>query len=214
MLTQGLEDWLLWAWVVVVAGGIVAAIATRLLRPTSLPHLPLRHVAAAALIGSIGWMALMSLPSTLLQFTSSVGQIATASDSPPYLPYTVAAIAMIAASAIAVLGILRRKPWGIVLGAGMAVAHVGTSVLGTIAWLSFMDQVSGDEGNLIVYAGTYVLGAVPALVAIALLLWPARGRALRSAGDREAADGIIDADSEAAREIDWPDWNAPAERRT
>jgi hypothetical protein len=203
---------MLWGWIALVAGGIVAAVVTRLLWPTGMSELHLRHVAGATLIGVVGWMALLWLPSTLIQLTSPISRLPDAGGTSPYGPYVLAAIAVVVGSAVAVIGILRRKRWGTVLGVGMAAAYVGTSILGAVGWLAVMGQATGYGGILMVYGAVYLLGAVPALVAIALLLWPARGRASTPAGDREAADGIIDADSEAARGIDWPEWNAPAER--
>lgn len=214
MPTEGVADWMLWGWIAVVAGGIVAAVVTRVLWPTGMSGLHLRHVAGATLIGVVGWMALLWLPSTLIQLTSPISRLPDAGGTSPYGPYVLAAIAVVVGSAVAVIGILRRKRWGTVLGVGMSAAYVGTSILGAVGWLAVMGEATGDGGILIVYGAVYLLGAVAALVAIALLVWPSGGRDLALHSRREADAGIIDVDSQAARDVEWPEWDTPSERRT
>jgi hypothetical protein len=80
--------------------------------------------------------------------------------------------------------------------------------------LGFVDEFSQADITFRVYAATNALSAAPALVAIVLLLAPLlRSRAGRSTAS-EGEDGIIDVDSQAARDVEWPEWDTPSERRT
>ena len=221
MIALGLQGWLLWAWVALVAAGLAAAMIARVVQPGTRPTLPLRHVAAATLVAVLGWQALLMLPSTVLQFASLSPEIGGPTDQSANQAWMAAAIVHIVAALIAVVAILRRRPWGTVLGIGVAVANVGINAIGTISMLGFVDEFSQTDITFRVYAATNALSAVPALAAIVLLLAPLlRRRAGHSERGRrgdtasELEDGIIDADSQAAQDVEWPEWDAPAERRT
>jgi hypothetical protein len=221
MIALGLQDWLLWAWVAVVAAGLVAAVVARVVHPGTRPTLPLRHVAAATLIAILGWQALLMLPSTVLQFASLSPEIGGPTGQLANRAWVAAALVHVVAAVIAVVAILRRTAWGTVLGIGVAVANLGINAIGTISMLGFVTEFPRTDITFQVYAATNALSAVPALVAIVLLLAPLlRARAGRSdRGDRgdtasEGEDGITDVDSQAARDVDRPEWDAPAERRT
>ncbi len=217
-MALGLQDWLLWAWVAVVAAGLVAALIAGWARPGRLPTLSLPHVAAATLIAVLGWQALLFLPSTVLQFLS-VSEIGGPTGQSANQAWVAAACVHIAAAVVAVVAILQRRFWAIVLGLGVAVANLGINAISTASMLGFVEEFPSSDPTFLVYAAMSALGAVPALVAIVLLLSPmARGRPRRSSGYRgdpasEREEGIIDADSDAAGDVEWPEWNAPAGRR-
>jgi hypothetical protein len=130
----------------------------------------------------------------------------------------VAACVFVAASAVAVVAILRRRPWGSVLGIGLCVAHIGTSLVGIASMLSLMANMGGDP-NLTWYTISFALSAVPAIVGIMLLARPLIGSdpaptvatGYGEHADSEVRDGIIDAESDGAPAVEWPDWNAPPE---
>jgi hypothetical protein len=212
------DDRLLWAWVAVVAGAVLAAVVARRFRPGLLPSLPLRHVAGATLVAVIGWQALLSLPGSVLQLFSAFAGIHGPTGESAYEAFVAAGGVFVAASPVAVVAILRRRPWGAVLGIGICVAHIGTSLLGAVGMLSLMGEIA--DPNLIWYALSFGLSAVPAIVGIVLLAGPLFDQdpapfvaaGYRGDPDSEERDGIIDADSEAARAIEWPDWSAPPER--
>lgn len=221
MIALGLQGALLWGWVAVVVAGVVAALLARRMHPAPLPTLTLRHVAAATLIAILGWQALLTLPSTLLQFSSGSPEMGGSTGQEALQAWVAAACTHVVAAPIAVVAILRRNVWGTVLGIGVAVANIGISVIGTISMLGMAAEYSQADRTFLVYAATNALGAVPALVAIGLLLAPLQrgqarhsGRAPRGDPASEGDDGIIDADSDAARDVEWPEWDVPAERRT
>ena len=213
------DDRLLWAWVAVVAAAVVAAVVARRLWPAILPGLALRHVAGATLVAVIGWQALTNLPGTLLQYFSAFAGIAGPTGESAYEAFVVAACVFVAASVVAVVAILRRRTWGAVLGIGVCVAQIGTSVLGVTSMLSFMGDF-GTDPNMMWFAISFALSAVPAIVGIVLLAGPLFGQdrapvvaaGYRGDPDSEVRDGIIDVESEAAGTIEWPDWSSPPER--
>jgi hypothetical protein len=212
------DDWILWAWVAVVAAAVLASVLARRLRPALLPILPLRHVAGATQVAVIGWQALLNLPGAVLQFFSAFAGIEGPTGESAYEAFVVAACVFVAASAVAVVAILRRRPWGAVLGIGVCVAHIGTSLLGVANMLSVIGDF-GDDPNMRWYVITFALSAIPAVVGIVLLALPLFGQdrapaavaAYRGDPDSEVRDGIIDADSEAAGAVEWPDWKSPPE---
>jgi hypothetical protein len=213
------EDWILWAWVAVVAAAVLAAALARRLRPGLLPVLPVLHVAGTTLVAVIGWQALVNLPGTVLQYFTTFAGIGVPTGESAYEAYVVAACVFVAASAVAVVAVLRRRPWGAVLGIGLCVAHIGTNLVGIASMLSLMGNMGGDP-NLTWYTISFAFSAVPAIVAIVLLARPLIGSdpaptvaaGYRGDPDSEVRDGIIDADSEAAGAIERPDWSAPPER--
>jgi hypothetical protein len=208
------DDWILWAWVAVVAAAVLAAVVARRVRPGSLPHLPIRHVAGATLVAAIGWQALVNLPGTVLQFFSVFAGIEGPTGESAYQAFVVTAWVFVAASAVSAVAILRRRPWGAVLGIGVCVADIGNSLIGIAAMLSLMGDL-GNDPNLAWYMIDFALSPAPAVVGIVLLAGPLFGRdpATVATGEHagEVRDGIIDVESDGASAVEWPDWNAPPE---
>jgi len=212
------DDWILWAWVAVVAAAVLASVLARRLRPALLPILPLRHVAGATLVAVIGWQALLNLPGTVLQYFTTFAGIGVPTGESAYEAFVAAACVFVAASAVAVVAILRQRPWGAVLGIGLCVAHIGTSLVGIASMLSLMGNLGGDP-NLIWYMISYAFSPLPAIVGIVLLAVPLIGQdhaptvvtGYRGDPDSEVREGIIDADSDGASAVEWPDWNSPPE---
>jgi hypothetical protein len=168
------EDWILWAWVAVVTVAVLAAVLARRLHPGLLPAAPLQHVAGATLVAVIGWQALLNLPGTVLQYFTTFAWVGVPTGESAYEAFVVASIVFVAASAVAVVAILRRRPWGAVLGIGLCVAHIGTSLVGITTLLSLMSE-AGDP-NLPWYTISFALEAVPAIVGIVLLAGPLIGQ--------------------------------------
>ena len=201
-------EWQAMSLAAVVAVAILAAVVTRMLRPGSFERLPLEHVAAAAIIGVTGWESAIQLPPSIAQFAMigaglggqffSAEQIAVAAG----VGLTVAAFA-------ATFGILRRRPWGVVLGIGVAVAAVATAILGTISMVAMLGTTGGLEDQLMWFVASVGLRGVPAIVALVLLAWPllrGEGSGLWSGPSmtRREHEGIIDLDPDAGMD-DWPD---------
>ena len=59
------EPWSAWTFAITVALAVLVAGWTARVRPEPRPTLPLAHVAAAALLGTLGWEALNMLPGTI-----------------------------------------------------------------------------------------------------------------------------------------------------
>jgi hypothetical protein len=167
--------WTTWLTIGVIAVAMIAAAWTALNRPRPRPELPVHHAAAAALIGYVAWEALTLLPGffdTYLTATAGIDDVGSVLLG--QRAYLIAATAAVAGSAIAIVGILRRRAWGAVLGIGLAAAHVIGSVATVInvAILESGAEVAGGENYFALIAPTLLLGAVPSIVAIGLLAWP------------------------------------------
>jgi hypothetical protein len=166
-------EWTTWmfAGTVVVAYG--AAVWTAMRRPQPRAELPMAHVAAAALIGLVAWNGLTDVRGSAAvtgvpaDFLTGIGMF-------------------VIGVVIAIVGILRRRWWGIALGIGLAVAHALGSVVALfqIATLEAGAVVLPNGTGYFAYiAPTIVMDAVPSLVAIGLLAWPLRRRTPTAEGE-------------------------------
>ena len=78
----------------------------------------------------------------------------------------------------AVVGVLQRRSWGVVLAIGLAAARMAMAVA-VVAQMTaiFGDaQIIGGVNYLLIVATTIALQAVPPLAAIVLLAWLSSGR--------------------------------------
>jgi hypothetical protein len=167
--------WTTWLTMGVIVVAIFAAAWTALNHPRPRPELPIHHAAAAALIGYVAWEGLTLLPGMFdFYLTATAGIDDLGSVLLGQRAYLIVASAVVVGSAIAIAGILRRRPWGPVLGIGLAAAHVIGSAATVInaALLESGAEVAGGEGYFALVAPTLLLGAVPPIVAIGLLVWP------------------------------------------
>lgn len=162
----------LWLMLAAVAATLAATFFAARVWPGPQPALPLEHVAAAALVGVIGWEALINLPSTyVILFLRYAG----ISDAPGQLgdqALVVVATAYVVASAVAIVGVLRRRAWGVVLAVAVCIGRVMTGVTSTVAWLNLVGGFDASDPNYLLTILSFALGVVPALVAIGLLAWP------------------------------------------
>lgn len=169
--------WTTFLTIGVIAIAVIAAAWTALNRPRPRPDLPAHHAAAAAIIALVAWDALTLLPGFLdayLTATAGIGPEDLGGALLGQQSYLIVATAAIVGSVVAIVGILRRRMWGAVLGIGMSAAYVIGSVAGLVnlAILESESVIAPGGGYLAMVAPELLLGAVPSVVAIGLLVWP------------------------------------------
>jgi len=175
-----------------IAAGAWTATNRRATRPT----LPPEHVAAAAIIGVFGWEIFVHLPGNVMGFWTMTAGLGDVRGVEGYQVYLAAQVAYIVATAVAVVGILRRRVWGAVLGIGLAFVRVVWSGAILFQTIFTFGDVVGNDLYLEFVISSIGLQAVPALVAIALLAWPLVRRTTPSA---------------QASDAEWPAGTAPLE---
>ena len=161
----------MWAFsigtVVAVVGGLLAG----RVRGEWLASLPLAHAAGAALIALFGWEVLIYLPGTLQAYFATVAGIPNPAGVADQQAFLAASAVFAVAAVLAVVGILRRRPWAIVLGIGLAATRAAMSLAAAVSFLTYAENFEPDQfGQLL--ATSLAQNAVPALVATGLLLWP------------------------------------------
>lgn len=185
-----IEDWQAWGFAAAVGVAIAAAIVARVLLPGALERLPIEHVAAAAIIGVVGWEAAIQLPGNLISFLSIGAGLGTFIVTPLQV-YVFAASLSTIAMFVAVIAILRRQIWGVALGVGVGLVQVAMSAVGVVSLLGMTAQ-GMPEDQLLWLLVSVGLRAVPGIVAVALLLRPLR----RPVGHVAVVDGITDVDAD------------------
>lgn len=195
---MGTNDLTHWVFAASTAAALVAGLLATRIRGDWLADLMPAHAAASALIALFGWEVLIYLPGTLQSYLATVAGIANPSGVADQQAFVVASAAFAAAAVAAVMGILRRRPWGIVLGIGLAVARTAMSLAAAVSLLSFAESFAPDQfGQLL--ATTLAQNAVPALAAIGLLLWPFRRGSTAEAPPVEEVEWTGDPSPEAGR---------------
>lgn len=175
-----------------LAAGVWTAMNLRATRAT----LPLEHVAGAAILGVLGWEMLVHLPGRVMAFwtlTAGLGDVRGVEGDQVFV---VAQVAFVIGAAVAVVGILRRRPWGAILGIGLAVARVVWSGAVLYETLSMFGDEMGNPTYLDVVTSVIGLQVIPPLVVVVLLAWPLVRRTTPGA---EASDA------------EWPAGTAPLE---
>ncbi len=114
----------MFVWAAAVGLALVAAAWTATNRKAIRPTLPLEHVAGAAILGVLGWEMLVHLPGTVMGIWTLTAGLGDVRGVEGYQAFLVAQAAFVIGVAIAIVGILRRRPWGAILGIGLAVARV------------------------------------------------------------------------------------------
>jgi hypothetical protein len=196
--------WTTWLTIGVIVVAVIAAAWTALNRPRPRPELPIHHAAAAALLGYVAWEGFTVLAGFIdTHVTASAGLDDLGGVLLRQQAYLIVATAFVVGSAIATIGILRRRTWGAILGIGLAAAHVvGTaSTLINLAMLESEAEVVAGGGYFTFIAPTMVMGSVPPIVAIGLLVWPI----VRHPSDAD----VPPTDSVATREWDPRPANQP-----
>ncbi len=166
------QQWAMYAWAGAVAltvfAGVWAATNQRSVRPV----LPLEHVAAAALIGSFAWDMLVQLPGSIMGVWTLTAGLGDVLGDEPQQAFVAAQVLFVAAGAVAVPGILRRRVWGIVLGIGLSVALILWAVLSVSSLLARLGESMPPDVMTSILVNAIGLSVIPALAAIGLLAWP------------------------------------------
>jgi hypothetical protein len=164
----------MYAWAGAVAltvfAGVWAATNQRSVRPV----LPLEHVAAAALIGSFAWDMLVQLPGSIMGVWTLTAGLGDVLGDEPQQAFVAAQVLFVAAGALAVPGILRRRVWGIVLGIGLSVALMLWAILSVVHLVARIGQGMPPDVITSILVNAIGLSVIPALAAIGLLAWPLR----------------------------------------
>jgi hypothetical protein len=194
----GIEGiWPMYGWAIAVALAIVAGIwsATnhREVRRSLVPE----HVAGAALLGFFGWETLLGLPSAVSGYQILSAGLDDVPELRGQLAFLIAQAAFAIGAAVAVIGIVRRRTWGTVLGIGLALSIVVASVL-QLAHITatFADSMTADAYWSVVVVSIVGLRAIPALAAVALLIWPFMRPSMR--GVDGAGDEVPDASAQVS----------------
>ena len=188
----------MWVFSGSTALAVVAGLLATRLRSTWLTALPLHHAAGAALIALFGWEVLVYLPGTAQAYFDTVAGIPNTPGVADQQAFLVASAVFAVATALAVVGIVRLRPWGIVLGVSLAATRFATSVAAALNLLSFAESFDpADFGQLL--GTTLALNALPPLVALGLLLWPLRRGPSTEAPPVEAVEWTPDPSPEGGR---------------
>ena len=171
-VTTAGQQWAMYAWAGAVALTVFAGGWAATNQRTVRPVLPLEHVAAAALIGSFAWDMLVQLPGSLYGVWTLTAGLGDVLGDEPQQAFVAAQVLFVAAGALAVPGILRRRAWGIVLGIGLSVALVLWAVLSASHLVAQFGGSMPADVVMSILVNAIGLSVVPALVAIGLLAWP------------------------------------------
>lgn len=158
--------------VAIVAGGL-AAMRRGDPRPTVAPE----HAAGAAIVGLFGWELLVFLPGTLDTYRHVISGIGAVPGTEPSLAFLVAQTAFAGAAVFVVIGVIRRRDWGAVLGIGLAAAIAVQSVLNVVQTIVLYGESMGQDNVVGIVVSVIGLRTIPALVAIVLLARPLMRRA-------------------------------------
>ena len=166
------EEWHAWAFVVVVVVPIVVALGLRLRRTGAFAALPPTHAAAAALIALFAWEALPNLPELVRIYSGLTAGLDGIPETTTRQAFLAAYVAFLAGSAVAAVGLLRRRLWAVPLGIGTSLARIG---LVALVWANFTGSTDGVGIPGELFADFLVRSAmqvVPPIVTVVLLVWP------------------------------------------
>ena len=193
------NELIFWGFSGSTALAVVAGLLATRVRREWVASLPMAHVAAVVLLALYGWETLVYLPSTIQVYTTGVAGIADPAGVEGYQAFMIASGAFVGAAVLAIYGILRRRPWGVVLGIGVAVTRAAMSVASAANLLSMGIDAFGPEGLASNVVTGLALNGLPALVAIALLLWPLLRGPTTEAPPVDTVDWSADPSPEAGR---------------
>jgi hypothetical protein len=182
------NELIFWVFSAATALTVVAGLLATRVRREWLSSLPMAHVAAVVLIALYGWETLVYLPSTIQLYTTGVAGIPDPAGVEGYQAFMVASVAFVVAAALAIYGIVRRRPWGVVLGVGVAVTRVAMTLASAVNLFSMGLDPFGPGGLAWNVVDLIALRGVPAGIAIALLLWPLLRRSGAAAPRVETVD--------------------------
>ena len=176
----------MFVWAAAVTLAIVAGAWTAMNRRDSRPTLPPEHVAGVAIIGLFGWEMLVHLPGSVIGYWALTAGLGDVRGVEGHQAYVVAQAAFAVGAAFAVVGTLRRRTWGVILGIGLASSRVVWSGLILFETVSMYGEIMGSDAFLSTVSVLIGMQAVPALAAIALLSWPLVRRTTPRAGASDA----------------------------
>ena len=168
---------MMFVWAAAVGLALVVGAWTATNRKATRPTLPLEHVAGAAILGVLGWEMLVHLPGTVMGIWTLTAGLGDVRGVEGYQAFLIAQAAFVIGVATAIVGILRRRPWGAILGIGLAVARVVWSGAVLYEALAMFGDEIGNDLYLDFLTSVIGLQAIPALVVVALLAWPVVRRA-------------------------------------
>ena len=184
-------QWPMFVWAALVALAIGAGAWTAINRREARPTLPLEHIAGAALVGLFAWEGLVNLPGTVMGYWTLTAGLGDVRGVEGKQLFVVAQAAFVVAAALAVVGILRRRTWGSMVGIGLSAALAVWSGLILFETTTMYGESMGVDAYLSVVSGVIGMRAIPALVVIGLLAWPMVRRTTPRVGaagnDRPAA---------------------------
>lgn len=178
---------------------VVAGLLATRVRREWVTSLPMAHVAAVVVVALIGWESLVYLPGTIQYYTMAVAGIPHPTGVEAYQAFVFASAAFVVSAALAVYGILRRRPWGIVLGIGVAGTRALMSLASTINLFGMNADPLGPEGLAFNVFTLFAERVVPPLAAIGLLLWPLLRGSTAEAPPAQTVDWNADPSPEAGR---------------
>jgi hypothetical protein len=188
-----------WTFSAATALTVVAGLLATRVRREWVTSVPMAHVAALVLIALYGWETLVYLPSTINLYTTRVAGIPDPSGVEANQAFVIASVAFAAAAALAIFGIIRRRPWGVVLGIGVAATRVAMSVASSIQLFSANLDLFGPEALGFNAVTGFALNGLPAVVGVFLLLWPLLRGSGTEAPPVETVDWSGDPSPEAGR---------------
>jgi hypothetical protein len=151
---------------------VVAFVASRV-APGQRDALPLPWVAGAALVGLLGWEAAIQVPGNVYGLYLLTVGITDPNGIEGNQIMVVSTVVFAVAAAVAVVATLRRHTWGAVLGIGLALSIVATSVASLVYFVGVIGpDIVGPNGYLPIALTIIAMQAVPALAAAVLLAWP------------------------------------------
>ena len=193
------NDWLFWSFSAATALTVLAGLVATRIRGGWLTSLPMTHVAALVLLALFGWESLIYLPGVIETYVIGVAGIADPPNVEGYQAFMVASVAFVIAAALAIYGILRRRPWGVALGIGVAGTRLVTALVSTANLFTLNGEFFGPAGVGWNAAILLAERAIPAAAAIVLLLWPLLRGSHTEAPPVEAVDWHVDPTPEAGR---------------
>ncbi len=209
MAQQFGPEWMLWLWMGVAVASVFGAILVARSSRPRLSRLSVEHIAAAAIIGVVGWEAAVRVPETIVTVTSGYAGIEGARGQGTYEAFAATLVGSVIGAVVAIVGLLRRRAWAVVLGLGVALARVGTVAIG----VSNMLSLTASDPQFAWWSVQVAAGAVPALAAIVLLVLPFMRGTVRPV-QAEPSPGVSEpeAEVEPAAETRSPDIMSVEER--
>ena len=178
---------------------VVAGLWATRVRRQWLTALPMAHVAAVVLVALFGWESLVYLPSTIQVYTTGVAGIPDPANVEAYQAFMVASAAFVVGAGLAIYGILRLKPWGLVLGIGVAATRVVMTLASAVNLFSLGLDPFGPGGLAWNVVDLIALRALPAVAAVVLLVWPLLRASTTDAPPVETVDWSGEPSPEASR---------------